>query len=89
MSHSLVPTKRGVHLSLAISHLDTLLARPVQRIGISATMEPLETVAEYLVSSDDRQARGREQSVSIAKVSGVRALDLDILLCDPTSLTCR
>ena len=47
-------------------------------------MEPLETVAEYLVSSDDRQARGREQSVSIAKVSGVRALDLDILLCDPT-----
>ena len=82
--HSLVPTKRGVHLSLAISHLDTLLARPVQRIGISATMEPLETVAEYLVSSDDRQARGREQSVSIAKVSGVRALDLDILLCDPT-----
>ena len=39
--HSLVPTKRGVHLALTISLLDTILERPVQRIGISATMEPL------------------------------------------------
>ena len=38
--HSLVPTKRGVHLALTISLLDTILERPVQRIGISATMEP-------------------------------------------------
>ena len=47
--HSLVPTKRGVHLGLTLSYLDTLLQTPVQRIGISATMEPLEKVAEYLV----------------------------------------
>ncbi|MBT4982963.1 MAG: DEAD/DEAH box helicase, partial [Euryarchaeota archaeon] len=39
--HSLVPTKRGVHLALTISLLDTILERPVQRLGISATMEPL------------------------------------------------
>ncbi|MGA0380982.1 MAG: DEAD/DEAH box helicase, partial [Candidatus Poseidoniaceae archaeon] len=38
--HSLVPTKRGVHLALTLAYLDTLLERPVQRIGISATMEP-------------------------------------------------
>ena len=46
--HSLVPTKRGVHLALTLAYLDTLLERPVQRIGISATMEPLDTVAESL-----------------------------------------
>ena len=81
--HSLVPTKRGVHLALTISLLDTILERPVQRIGISATMEPLETVAEYLVASDDRESRTGGQSVMIAKISGARELDLDILLCSP------
>ncbi len=81
--HSLVPTKRGVHLALTISLLDTILERPVQRIGISATMEPLETVAEYLVASDDRESRNNNQTVKIAKISGARELDLDILLCSP------
>ena len=79
--HSLVPTKRGVHLALTVSLLDTILERPVQRIGISATMEPLETVAQYLVASDDRESRADTQSVKIAKISGARELDLDILLC--------
>ncbi len=78
--HSLVPTKRGVHLALTLAYLDTLLDRPVQRIGISATMEPLETVAEYLVASDDRESRGEGQKVYIAKVSGSRELDLDIII---------
>ena len=81
--HSMVSTKRGVHLSLTLSLLDTLLKNPVQRIGISATMEPLETVAEYLVSSDDREARGQVTKVSIAKISGSRELDLDILITHP------
>ena len=81
--HSLVPTKRGVHLALTLAYLDTLLERPVQRIGISATMEPLDTVAEYLVASDDRESRGDGQKVHIAKVSGSRELDLDILLPHP------
>lgn len=81
--HSLVPSKRGVHLALTISLLDTILERPVQRIGISATMEPLETVAEYLVASDDRESRNDNQTVKIAKISGARELDLDILLCSP------
>ena len=80
--HSLVPTKRGVHLGLTLSYLDTLLQTPVQRIGISATMEPLEKVAQYLVSSDDRESRGEESHVCIAKVSGSRELDMDIIIPD-------
>ena len=78
--HSLVPTKRGVHLALTLSYLDTLLKTPVQRIGISATMEPLEKVAEYLVASDDQETRANNSKVSIAKVSGSRELDLDIMI---------
>jgi ATP-dependent Lhr-like helicase len=73
--HALVPTKRGVHLSLTMAFLDTHLLNPVQRIGISATMEPLNMVAEYLVPSNDDTV-----TVYIAKVSGARELDLDIIL---------
>ena len=35
-------------------------------------MEPLETVAEYLVASDDRESRNDNQTVKIAKISGAR-----------------
>ncbi|MDP6889325.1 MAG: DEAD/DEAH box helicase [Candidatus Thalassarchaeaceae archaeon] len=93
--HSLVPTKRGTHLALTMALLDTLIANPVQRLGISATMEPLEEVAHFLVpaQSEDREIEGgapvpkfddEESSVvHIAKVSGVRELDLDIILPHP------
>ena len=74
--HSLVPTKRGTHLSLALAQLDQSIQKPVQRIGISATMEPLSTVAEFLVSSDSTS----NSNVTIAHISGSRRLDLDILL---------
>ena len=78
--HSLVPTKRGTHLALTSALLDTLIANPVQRIGISATMEPLEEVAHFLVPSARGEGDGEGTPVKIAKVSGSRDLDLDILL---------
>ncbi|MGB2507490.1 MAG: helicase-related protein, partial [Candidatus Poseidoniaceae archaeon] len=46
-------------------------------------MEPLDTVAEYLVASDDRESRGENQRVMVAKISGSRELDLDILITHP------
>ncbi len=46
--HALIDTKRGAHLMLSIARLDDLCGRPVQRIGLSATIEPLELAAEYL-----------------------------------------
>tara|TARA_B100000315_G_scaffold250849_1_gene284462 strand:- start:2060 stop:7351 length:5292 start_codon:yes stop_codon:yes gene_type:complete len=75
--HSLVPSKRGTLLSLTISLLDSVIVSPVQRIGISATMEPLDEVARFLVPASDNQR------VKIAKISGARELDLDIILPHP------
>jgi ATP-dependent Lhr-like helicase len=46
--HALIDTKRGAHLMLSIARLDGLCPRPLQRIGLSATLEPLELAAEYL-----------------------------------------
>ncbi len=49
--HALVPTKRGAHLALSLERLETLRpkgARPLQRIGLSATQKPLDEVARLL-----------------------------------------
>ena len=81
--HSLVPTKRGTHLSLSMALMDSVVSSDVQRIGISATMEPLDAVAEFLVASDSRESDVDPQKVAIAKISGDRELDLDIILPTP------
>ncbi|MFW6188455.1 MAG: DEAD/DEAH box helicase, partial [Actinomycetota bacterium] len=46
--HAVAGTKRGAHLAVTLERLDALLDRPVQRIGLSATVEPVETVARFL-----------------------------------------
>lgn len=46
--HALVPTKRGAHLALSLERLQTMVGRPIQRIGLSATQRPLEEVAQFL-----------------------------------------
>ncbi|MEO5877120.1 MAG: DEAD/DEAH box helicase, partial [Streptosporangiaceae bacterium] len=46
--HAVAATKRGAHLALSLERLDALLARPAQRIGLSATVRPVEEVAAFL-----------------------------------------
>lgn len=46
--HAVAGTKRGAHLAVSLERLDQLLEKPVQRIGLSATVEPVETVARFL-----------------------------------------
>ena len=46
--HALIDTKRGAHLMLSLARLDDLCGDPLQRVGLSATIAPLEAAAEYL-----------------------------------------
>src|SRR4051794_4461518 len=46
--HAVAGTKRGAHLSLSLERLDELLDVPAQRIGLSATVRPVEEVARFL-----------------------------------------
>jgi ATP-dependent helicase Lhr and Lhr-like helicase len=49
--HALAPNKRGAHLALSLERLEALCQRPLQRIGLSATQKPIETVAQFLVGA--------------------------------------
>jgi ATP-dependent Lhr-like helicase len=46
--HAVAGTKRGAHLALSLERLDELLDRPARRIGLSATVRPVDEVARYL-----------------------------------------
>ncbi len=46
--HAVAGTKRGAHLAVSLERLDALLPRPAQRIGLSATVRPIEEVARFL-----------------------------------------
>lgn len=46
--HALIDSKRGAHLMLSAARLDNLCGQPLQRIGLSATIEPLNIAAHYL-----------------------------------------
>ncbi|MBT3304492.1 DEAD/DEAH box helicase [Candidatus Woesearchaeota archaeon] len=48
--HSLAENKRGVHLSLSLERLQ-YLAPGLTRVGLSATVAPLESIAEFLVGT--------------------------------------
>ncbi len=61
--HAVAGGKRGAHLAVSLERLDALLDRPAQRIGLSATVRPLEEVARFLGGSAagrDRLAPQRE-----------------------------
>lgn len=49
--HALAENKRGVHLSLSMERLQNLSGH-MSRVGLSATVAPLESVAHYLVGVD-------------------------------------
>ena len=55
--HAVAGTKRGAHLALSLERLDELLPAPAQRIGLSATVRPVEGVAGWLRDSSLRPQR--------------------------------
>ncbi|MCW4385347.1 ATP-dependent helicase [Salinibacterium sp. SYSU T00001] len=49
--HAVAATKRGAHLAVSLERLDSLLEKPAQRIGLSATVRPREEVARFLAGT--------------------------------------
>lgn len=49
--HAIAENKRGTHLTLSLERLERLVPQPLCRIGLSATVAPLEVVAQFLVGT--------------------------------------
>jgi len=58
--HALAANKRGTHLSVSLERLERLADGSPTRIGCSATVDPLSTMAEFLVGRDDGEPRDCE-----------------------------
>lgn len=84
--HTLFSTKRGAHLALSLARLDHLAGweQPIQKIGLSATMRPLDQVAAYLGGYRTTPSGDLEPApVSIVDTGQRKELDLKILLPVP------
>jgi ATP-dependent Lhr-like helicase len=74
--HAVAHSKRGAHLALTLERLQALAqadggaAREIQRIGLSATQNPLEEIGRYLV--------GPKRQVTIVDAGARKQLDLRI-----------
>ncbi|MDO4631657.1 MAG: DEAD/DEAH box helicase [Corynebacterium sp.] len=72
--HAIAGTKRGVHLALTLERLEHLVGHPVQRIGLSATVRPLKTVAQFL---------GGSHPVTIVNPAAAKNWDLNVIVPVP------
>jgi len=76
--HEVCDSKRGVFLSLTLERLQAFCARPITRVGLSATLAPIEDVAHYLVGYED----GKPRDVNVVEI--MRQRDLDVRVLCPT-----
>lgn len=72
--HSLAENKRGVHLSLSLERLQHLIGQ-YTRIGLSATVSPIEEVAQYLVGYEYGVGRDCE----IVNINYLKDLDMEVM----------
>ena len=75
--HAVARDKRGAHLSLSLERLEDLCQRRPQRIGLSATQNPVEEIARFLVGSARVGADGAPRC-SVVDLGRRRPLDLAI-----------
>ncbi len=69
--HALAGNKRGAQLALLLESLETIVPRPLRRVGLSATVAPLDRVAAYVA--------GTGRDCAIVDCRGLRSIKLDIL----------
>ena len=69
--HAVSGTKRGAHLALSLERLDELLERPAQRIGLSATVRPIEEVARFL---------GGSREVTVVQPPSTKTIEVEVVV---------
>ena len=74
--HALADNKRGVHLAISLERLAA--TKEFCRVGLSATVSPLDEVAKYLVGYEDPD-KDITRSCNIIDVNYLKKLDLKVI----------
>ncbi len=72
--HALAENKRGVHMSLSVERLNRI-SPAMTRVGLSATIAPLEEIAKFLVGYEN----GKLRDCKIVDVQFIKNMDLKVL----------
>ena len=67
--HAVAATKRGAHLALSLERLDQLLPKPAQRVGLSATVRPIDDTARFL---------GGAHQVEIVQPPSTKTIEVEV-----------
>ena len=73
--HAVAGSKRGAHLAISLERLDALLEQPAQRVGLSATVRPVEEVARWL--------GGGSTTVDVVQPVSTKQFDLRVVVPVP------
>lgn len=73
--HELCNSKRGVHLSLSLERLESICDAPFARVGLSATIHPLDLVARYLVGNSPE---GTERECVICDTRFIKPMEVAV-----------
>ncbi|WP_407345806.1 ATP-dependent helicase [Pengzhenrongella phosphoraccumulans] len=79
--HAVAGTKRGAHLAVSLERLDALLPAPAQRIGLSATVRPVESVAAFLGGGRSLADGGRR--VVVVQPPSTKQIVVDVVVPVP------
>src|SRR6266404_2918502 len=69
--HAIAGTKRGSHFALSVERLERLVAKPFQRIGLSATQRPLEEIGRFVSGA---------RPINLVDAGVAKQLDLQVVI---------
>ncbi len=69
--HAIAGTKRGAQLALLLESLEEIVRAPLRRVGLTATVSPLDRVASFLVGTD--------RDCAIVDARALRSFSLEVV----------
>ena len=78
--HAVAGSKRGAHLALSLERLEEITDQSPQRIGLSATQRPLETIGRFLGGGTIDDDEWVPRPVTIIDVPHDRKMEIEVVV---------